>query len=66
MPETTDQGGEKPRRCVALRRDGDDFVAVFVPEDVVVFRNRDADALRRACVFLRWKIVSDTLPTGDD
>ena len=49
MPETSDPGSEKPRRCVALRRDGDDFVVVFVPEDVVVFRNRDADALRRAC-----------------
>ena len=45
---------------MALRRDGDDFVVVFVPEDVVVFRNPNADALRRACAFLRWKIVSDT------
>jgi hypothetical protein len=25
-------------------------------------RNADADALRKACLFLRWEVVSDTLP----
>ena len=28
----------------------------------VIFRNADADALRRACLFFRWEVVSDTFP----
>jgi hypothetical protein len=47
----------KPRRCVALRRDDDD---TFQPEDSIAFRSHDAKALRKVCAFLRWKIVSDT------
>jgi hypothetical protein len=55
-----------PGRAVALRRDNEDFVVVFQPEEIVVFRNRDAAALRRACRFLRWNIVSDTSLSVDD
>jgi hypothetical protein len=51
-----------PRRRVAIRRDDNDFVIVFQPENLVVFRNTDASALRKACQFLRWEIVSDTPP----
>ena len=56
----------KPRRCVALRRDDDEFVITFQPEDSIAFRSHDAKALRKVCAFLRWKIVSDTSLTADD
>ena len=49
----------KPKRCVTLRRDGEDFIVVLEPEDIVAFRNADANALRKICAFLGWKIVSD-------
>jgi hypothetical protein len=49
------------RRKVAIRRDGEDFVIAFQPEDTVVFRHAQAAALRRACVFLRWEVVNDTI-----
>ena len=56
----------KPRRCVALHRDDDEFVITFQPEDSIAFRSHDAKALRKVCAFLRWKIVSDTSLTADD
>ena len=49
------------RRKVAIRRDGEDFVIAFQPDDIVVFRHAEATALRRACVVLRWEVVSDTV-----
>ena len=49
------------RRRVSIRRDGRDFVVAFQPEDIIVFRYNEASALRRACHFLRWEIVSDTV-----
>jgi len=49
------------RRKVAIRGDGKDFVIAFQPEDTVIFRHAEATALRRACVFLRWEVVSDTV-----
>jgi hypothetical protein len=49
------------RRKVAIRSDGEDFVIAFQPEDIVVFRHAEATALRRACVALRWEVVSDTV-----
>ena len=56
----------KPRRCVALHRDDDEFVITFQPEDSIAFRSHDAKALRKVCAFLRWKIVSDTSLTAGD
>jgi hypothetical protein len=56
----------QPRRQVLIRRDENDFVVVFQPEDLVVFRNADASALRRACHFLRWEVVNDKAPRSDD
>ena len=56
----------KPRRLVSLRRDDADFVVAFQPEDVIVFRNSDACALRKICGQLRWKIISDTAYTVED
>ena len=50
------------KRKMAIRPDGDDFVISFLPEDTVVFRHAEARALRKACVFLRWEVVSDTVP----
>jgi hypothetical protein len=71
LSEAFDQIGDSPpdktsRRAVSLRRDNEDFVVVFQPEEIVVFRNRDAAALRKACGYLRWDIVSDTSLSVDD
>ena len=49
------------KRKVAIRHDGEDFVISFLPEDLVVFRHAEASALRKACVVLRWEVVSDTI-----
>jgi len=49
------------KRKVVIRPDGDDFVISFLPEDTVVFRHAEARALRKACVSLRWEVVSDTV-----
>ena len=54
------------KRKVAIRRDGEDFVISVMPEDTVVFRHAEARALRKACVFLRWEVVSDTVARADD
>jgi hypothetical protein len=53
-------GSERPKLLVTLRRDGDDFVVRFYPEDIVVFRHNEPNALRKMCAFLRWKIISDS------
>ena len=55
-----------PRRKVAIRRDGEDFVIALQPEDFIVFRNASAAALRKACSFLRWEVASDTVPEAND
>jgi hypothetical protein len=54
------------RRQVAMRRDGDDFVIAFQPDGFIIFRNKDADALRKLCRSLRWEIVSDTTLSADE
>jgi hypothetical protein len=57
----------RPKRTVSLRRDDDnEFVVSSWPHDVIIFRNRDAEALRKACRFLRWQIVSDLFESADD
>lgn len=56
----------RPKRLVSLRRDDADFVVACQPEDVIVFRNLDAGALRKICNQLRWKIISNTAYTLDD
>jgi hypothetical protein len=53
------------KRKVAIRPDGEDFVISLIPEDLVVFRHAEAGALRKACVFLRWEVVSDTVPEAN-
>ena len=40
--------------------DDDDFVVVFQPEDFVIFRSQDADALRKVWRFLQFEGVADT------
>ena len=42
------------------------FVVALRAEDVIVFRTRDARALRKVCRSLRWGIVSDTTLSTDD
>jgi hypothetical protein len=54
------------KRKVAIRPDGEDFVISFLPQDTVVFRHAEARALRKACVFLRWEVVSDTVPEANN
>jgi hypothetical protein len=55
----------RPKRLVTLRRDGDDFVVAFYPEDLVVFRHNEAEPLRKMCAFLQWKIISDSSGSDD-
>jgi hypothetical protein len=56
---------DRPKRLVTLRRDGDDFVVLFYPEDIVVFRHNEPQPLRKMCAFLRWKIISDSSRADD-
>jgi hypothetical protein len=51
---------QRQKRAVAIRRDGDDFVVSLMPNDLVIFRNESADALRKVCKGWRWAVVSDT------
>ena len=60
VAETNNYLFQRPKRAVAIRRDGDDFVVSLMPNDVVIFRNESADALRKLCKGLRWAVVSDT------
>lgn len=54
-----DDAQNESRRRVTLRRDGDDYIVVFQPENIVALRNPNVNAVRRLCRFLRWEIVSD-------
>ena len=54
------------RRQVTIRRDGEDFVVAFHPQNIVAFRHGEASELRRMCHSLRWEIVRDTMPEPDD
>ena len=56
---------ERPKRLVTLRRDGNDFVVAFYPQDVVVFRHVEPISLRKVCAKLRWKIISDGASAND-
>jgi hypothetical protein len=38
---------------------------LFYPDDTVVFRHTDPQALRKMCAFLRWKIISGS-STSDE
>jgi hypothetical protein len=46
-------------RRVSIRRDDNDFVVAYQPEDHVVFRHHSANALRHVCRKLRWEIIED-------
>jgi hypothetical protein len=58
--ETNSYVSQRPKRAVAIRRDGDDFVVSLMPNDVIIFRDQNPDALRKLCKGLRWAIVCDT------
>jgi hypothetical protein len=49
--------GSAPRRRVSIKSDGDDFVVSFQPENIVVFRHNEVNALRRICRSLHWEII---------
>jgi hypothetical protein len=66
VTDETNRPLQQPRRQVVIRRDGDDFVIALQPEDLIVFRNESAGALRRACSFLRWEVVSDVIMEPND
>jgi len=53
-------------RKVSIRRDREGFVVAYQPEDVVVFRNCNSQALRKLCLQLRWDIISDVMPEPND
>lgn len=53
------------RRQVTLRRDGDDFVVATHTDGLIIFRNKDADALRKLCGSLRWEIIHDATAPAD-
>jgi hypothetical protein len=53
------------RRQVTMRRDGDDFVVATHTDGLIIFRNKDAAALRKLCRSLRWEIVRDTTASDD-
>jgi hypothetical protein len=55
-----EQSLQKPKRSVAIRPDGEDFVVALMPEDIIVYRSDDVAALRKVCKSLRWAVVSDT------
>ena len=54
-----------PRRLVTLQRDDADFVVAFYPENLVVFRHAEPNALRKVCTGLGWKIISDGSNASD-
>jgi hypothetical protein len=56
---------EPAARRVSIRRDGEDFVIVSLAEDLVVFRNKDAGALRKVCRSLHWEIAIDSCLSAD-
>jgi hypothetical protein len=56
---------QKIRRRVSIRQDGEDFVVVILDQDLVVFRNNNASALRKACRSLHWEIAIDSCLSAD-
>jgi hypothetical protein len=56
---------DRPKRLVTLQRDDADFVVALYPDDVVVFRHAEPNALRKICTGLRWKIISDSSNATD-
>jgi hypothetical protein len=56
---------DRPKRLVTLQRDDADFVVALYPDDVVVFRHAEPNALRKICIGLRWKIISDSSNATD-
>jgi hypothetical protein len=65
-PARMEEGGMEYRRQVAIRCDGEDFVIALQPEDEIVFRTKDARALRNLCRRLRWQIAIDTTLSIED
>jgi hypothetical protein len=51
---TVASGIERPKRLVT-----------FYPEDAIVFRHTEPNALRKVCTGLRWKIISDSSSAND-
>jgi hypothetical protein len=45
---------------VSISRDGKDFVVAFQPENYVIFRGDDPNALRKLCRQLKWQTITDT------
>ena len=47
------------RRRVLIRSENEDFVVAFQPEDFVIYRSPDLDALRKVCRSLGWEILNE-------
>jgi hypothetical protein len=52
-------------RQATMRRDGNDSVVATYADGLIIFRNKDAAALRKLCSWLRWEIVRDTTVSDD-
>jgi len=42
-----------------IRIENEDFVVAFQPEDFVIYRSPDLDALRKVCRSLGWEILNE-------
>jgi hypothetical protein len=51
---------------MSIRRDGEDFVIVSPAEDLVVFRSKGANALRKVRRSLHWEIAIDSCLSADN
>jgi hypothetical protein len=54
------------RRQVSISRDGEEFLVTLLPLNIGAMRHSEAADLRKMCHFLRWEIVSETVPEPDD
>ena len=54
------------RRQVSISRDGEEFLVTLLPLNIGAMGHSEAAELRKMCHFLRWEIVSDTVPEPND
>ena len=66
VDEVASRPRQRFRRKVVIRRDDKDFVIALHPDNIVIYRSAEARALRKACSFLRWEVVSDVALEPND
>jgi hypothetical protein len=55
----------RARKRVSIRRDDEDFVIAFQPENIIVFSSADMMGLRKLYRQLRWEVESDVIEPGN-